>query len=220
MPKLQEQFIESRRKGRIYMKWLTATLSFLLLCDPLTSRVSAQDDMPLPTRLNLVVVEGEGAVNNVRQRTAREPIIRVEDENRKPIAGAAVAFTLPLSGASGEFPNGSKNLTVMTDKQGLAGARGLKVNQSAGELAIHVTASYRGLTARTLVTQFNMAVPGTKAAGGGGKIIAILAVVAGAAGGGAYAATRKKSNTPTPSVPAPLPAIGVTPGTATIGPPR
>ena len=37
------------------------------------------------------VVEGDGAINNIRQRTAREPIVQVEDENHKPVAGAAGA---------------------------------------------------------------------------------------------------------------------------------
>lgn len=48
--------------------------------------------------LNLVVLEGEGATNNIRQRTAREPIVQVEDENHKPVAGAIVVFTLPSNG--------------------------------------------------------------------------------------------------------------------------
>ena len=30
-------------------------------------------------------VEGDGAINNIRQRTAREPIVQVEDENHKPV---------------------------------------------------------------------------------------------------------------------------------------
>ena len=34
--------------------------------------------------LNLVVLEGEGATNNIRQRTARDPVVQVEDENHKP----------------------------------------------------------------------------------------------------------------------------------------
>src|ERR1700680_383356 len=50
--------------------------------------------VPLPPALaqqalNLVVVQGEGAINNVRQRTARDPIVPVEDQNHKTIAGAA-----------------------------------------------------------------------------------------------------------------------------------
>src|ERR1035437_7549766 len=55
--------------------------------------------------LNTVVVEG--AINNVRQRAARAPGVRVEEQNHKPIAGAAVAFTLSTVCASGEFSNGA-----------------------------------------------------------------------------------------------------------------
>jgi len=59
----------------------------------------------LPASLNIVVVEGEGAINNIRQRVARDPMVRVEDNNHKPIAGAVVVFTLPTEGATGEFGN-------------------------------------------------------------------------------------------------------------------
>ena len=67
--------------------------------------------------LNLVVIEGEGAINNVRQRTAREPIVQVEDSNHRPVAGAIVTFTLPGRGASGVFANGSQTMTVTTKER-------------------------------------------------------------------------------------------------------
>ena len=51
-----------------------------------------------PMKLNIVIVEGDGAINNIRQRTAREPIVQVEDENNMPVAGATVYFLLPESG--------------------------------------------------------------------------------------------------------------------------
>jgi hypothetical protein len=54
-----------------------------------------------PPMLNIVIVEGEGAINNVKQRVNRDPIVQVEDENHRPIAGAAVVFFLPDQGASG-----------------------------------------------------------------------------------------------------------------------
>src|ERR1041385_9431846 len=44
------------------------------------------------TGLSITIVEGEGAINNVRQRVNREPIVQVEDNNRKPVAGAVVVF--------------------------------------------------------------------------------------------------------------------------------
>jgi hypothetical protein len=89
-----------------------------------SSPISAQDAQPsAPGRLSIVIVEGEGAINNVRQRVAREPIVQVEDENRRPVAGAAVTFLLPNQGAGASFANGAQSLTITTDAQGRAVAR-------------------------------------------------------------------------------------------------
>ena len=176
----------------------------------------------LPTQLNIVVVEGEGATNNVRQRVARSPLIRVEDENHKPVAGAAVVFTLPTEGATGEFGNGAKTLTVLTDRDGLATAQGLKLNPVAGKIPLHINVSYRGLSARATMTQYSVLPPGAKPAsassGGHGALIGVLvALGAAAAGGGIYLATRQ-THTPStiPTPPAGPTPIGVTPGTGTI----
>jgi hypothetical protein len=195
-------------------KSLALGLSFLAAFPPLPAQT-------LPTELNIVVVEGEGATNNVRERVAREPAVRVEDENHKPIPGAAVVFTLPTEGATGEFSNGGKSLTMITDSQGRAAAQSLRLNQIAGKMPIHVNASYRGLTARTSITQFSVLPPGAKASSGGGShrgLIAVLVVLgAAAAGGGAYFATHKNPNSGTVAVAAAAVApIGIVPGTGTI----
>ena len=190
-----------------------------LLSSPWTFPSLQAQEAPAPTQLSIVVVDGEGAINHVRQRASRDPVVSVEDESQRPIAGATVVFTLPADGASGEF-NGSKTSTLVTDNQGKVIARGLKANQVPGTLQIHVNASYHGLASRTTITQFNMEVPGVKR-GGSGKIIAILAIVGGAAAGGTIAATRK-SGGGGGGAPAAVPAaaIGITPGTSTVGPPR
>src|SRR4051794_37604175 len=96
-------------------KYLVPLLSFDLLLLPVYAQTG-----PVPTRIDIIVAEGEGAVNNVRQRAGHDPVVKVEDDDHRPVTGAAVVFTLPISGASGEFGNGSKSLTVMTDKDGLA----------------------------------------------------------------------------------------------------
>src|SRR5690348_13602149 len=57
------------------MRGLALLLSGIVML-PLAARAAAQD---APAKLNLVIVEGEGAINNIRQRTAREPIVQVED---------------------------------------------------------------------------------------------------------------------------------------------
>src|SRR5215471_7151590 len=180
------------RNSLVFQVLLPVGLSLTLALNPLTPSLLAQT---FPQRIDLVVVEGEGAINNARQRVGREPVVKVEDENHRPVAGAAVVFTLPISGTSGEFSNGSKNLTVTTDKDGLAAAHGLKTNQIAGKLQIYVTASYRGLRARTLINQTTTGGSGAPSHGGSGKIWLVLAVVGAAAAGGVVVATQSKDKT-------------------------
>ena len=169
-------------------------------------------------KINIVIVEGEGAINNVRQRVAREPIVQVEDENRKPVAGAVVTFLLPNQGAGASFANGAQSLTITTDAQGRAVARGLRPNNVNGQYEIRVNASHQGRTASAVISQTN-AITATTAASGGisGKLIAIIAVAAGAAVAGTVVATRSGNGnggggTPSRTV--------IVPGTPNIGGPQ
>jgi hypothetical protein len=171
------------------------------------------------TGLSITIVEGEGAINNVRQRVNREPIVQVEDENHKPIAGAVVVFLLPDTGASGTFPNGARMLMTVTDNQGRATARGIRPNGQSGPMLIRVTASFQGLTASSVITQTNAAAA-TAASGAGlstaAKWAIILGIAGGAAAAGAIVATHGGSSSASSSAP---PPITITPGTPTVGGP-
>jgi hypothetical protein len=173
-------------------------------------------------KLNLVIVEGEGAVNNIRLRTAREPIVQVEDENRRPLAGATVVFLLPESGPSGVFANGARMLTATTDAQGRAVATGLRPNNVAGQFQIRVSANFQGMTGSAAITQSNAMAAAAAAAGAGGisgKALAIIVGVGAAAAGGAIAATRGGSKTPSTPVEPPRRTASISAGTPTVGPP-
>jgi hypothetical protein len=198
------------------MRWISAGLAYVLFLQSLPF-VAAQES-PV-TGLNIVVVEGEGAINNIRQRTARAPIVQVEDQNRKPVAGAVVVFTLPERGASGVFPNGSRTLTVMTDDQGRATARGLRPNNSQGQMQIRVNASRQGLTASAVINQTNAL---AAAAGAAAAKMAIWKwlLIAGAAGGAAAAGAAVATGGNNGSTAATKPPTTVTPGAGTVGPPR
>jgi hypothetical protein len=171
--------------------------------------------------LNIVVVEGEGAINNIRQRTAREPIVQVEDQNRKPVAGAAVTFTLPSRGAGGAFSNGARSVTVLTDEQGRAAAKGLRPNNVKGKFEIRVNASKEAQRGSTVISQTNVVGAAAAAAAGVGisvKVLLALTAVAGAAvAGGVVAATRGGSGS---SGAGGATATTISPGAGTVGPPR
>ncbi len=205
------------------MRWLSpvVALSFLVSYAP---AVQAQAPSTAPV-LNIVIVEGDGAINNIRQRTAREPIVEVQDENHKPVAGAAVVFALSDQGAGGSFAGGAHSLTTVTDAQGRAVARGFRPNHVQGQYQIHVTASRNGQTATTNISQTNVltgaAASSTAAAGISGKVIAIVVIaVAAAAAGGAYLATHNGNGSNTSTSTTGASAITITPGSGTVGPPR
>lgn len=197
------------------MRYIAVLLAGLLILPP-ASGFAGQDT---GLKLNLVVVEGEGAINNIRQRTAREPIVQVDDENHKPIAGAVIVFTLPSQGAGGAFAGGAQTLTVMTDAQGRAVARGFQPNHVQGRFQIHVNASYNGQTASTNISQTNV---GAAAAGAAvsAKLIILLAAAAAGATVGALYATHTIGGGNGNSATMPPSAVTISPGTGTVGPPR
>ncbi len=177
--------------------------------------------------LKILVLEGEDAINNIRQRTARDPIVEVQDENNKPVAGAVVTFALPDRGASGTFANGARSLSVTTDAQGRATATGLQPNNVEGAYEIRVSASYQGQLASATIAQSNVLGAAAAAAGAGAgvgaaKIAAILAVVGGAVAGGVIYATQQGNGSgPNGNGGPPVSRIAnVSPGTPTVGAPR
>jgi hypothetical protein len=190
-------------------------LAFLVLLNLLRVPAFAQ----APTGLSITIVEGEGAINNIRQRVNREPIVQVEDQNHKPLAGAVVVFLLPDQGASGTFADGSHMLMAVTDNQGRASARGIRPNSQSGPLQIRVTASFQGLTASSVIAQTNVA--GAAAASGfaglstAAKLAIILGIAGGAAAAGAIVATHGGGSGSS----APPPIVIVPGGTPTVGGP-
>ncbi len=115
--------------------------------------------------LQIDILDGEGALNNIRARTAREPIVQVTDKNHKPVAGALVIFAIQPGSKSGHglihhAPSasfhGAKTIRVRTDENGKATAHGLTPNGQAGSFVIQVTAVSGGMTATTLIHEQNV----------------------------------------------------------------
>jgi hypothetical protein len=169
--------------------------------------------------IKLVVVQGEGALNNIRTRNAAPLIVEVRDASDKPIAGAEVIFQLPPAGPGGVFNGWMRNQTARTNAEGRAETNGFTPNDEAGRFNIKVSATSGTKTASLIIAQVNSpnGTENGKQAKSKSNLWKVLLIV-GAAGlaGGIVAATRGGSSTPAPP---PVP-ITVTAGPITIGAPR
>jgi hypothetical protein len=214
-PCLERVHMVSKMKRYLSKSLLPAGLCFALCFDGILFPAFAQT---APAGIEIIVVQGEGAVTSIRQHVTQDPVVQVEDDDHRPIVGAVVVFALPVSGASGEFVNGTKTLTIVTDKNGLAAAHGLKTNEVPGKLQIYVTASYRGLRARGLINQVIQLPEGVKAptpevhhAKSGSWKWVLLGIAAGSGAGAAYYfASRNSSTSP----------VSISTGAVVFGSPR
>jgi hypothetical protein len=126
-------------------KLLSIVVLALLVFAPVWSPVEAQilkaGPQGGPQKLFINILEGEGALNNIRQRDAREPVVQVTDENHKPVAGAAVLFLIHNGPHATATFNGGQTLSTTTGPDGIAHATGLQLGTTPGSFTISVTAS-------------------------------------------------------------------------------
>jgi hypothetical protein len=190
---------------------------------PPTAAVTSLDAAGQPQDLVILIVEGDGGLNNIRRGSATQPVIEVRDRNNRPVAGAVVAFTLPDFGPSASFLNGSKLLTVTTDASGRASVTGMTPNSLEGPFRIQVTASKDGLRGSTSIAQRNQMVGGGGAGlSVAGKVgifgaIAATAVVAAVCGSGKCGNENKPQDNGTGNGGI---RIGLGSGAPVFGPPR
>jgi len=178
--------------------------SLFLVCVLFTNLLRAQE--PAPLRISVIAGEGGREVSNQKIRV--DPVVEVDDEDGKPIQGAAVVFSLPKQGPGGSFESGTKTLTVETDAQGHATVHGIRLNGVRGPFTIHVVASYQARTAAAIISETS--IRGSRSGGAFGVstrtwVIAGLVLIAIA--GGIVAAKQLRSGpkgnviTATPGIP-------------------
>jgi len=107
--------------------------------------------------VQIVVLEGEGAIHNIRGSNAVQLRVRLQTDDGRPLPRTPVTFVVPTTGPGGKFVDGTSVLTVLTDKEGQALARGFQPNGSVGQFPVRVSATYRGEIARTTIMQTNAA---------------------------------------------------------------
>lgn len=198
---------------------LALLLCLLIAAPGFGQTPQATEPAPQGPRLTVVIVEGEGAINNIRQRTAREPIVEVQDENHKPVAGAVVVFTvMPSNGGAGAaFAGDAETAEFVTDQAGRAVAKGFHPNAQVGQLQIRVTATSNGRVGNATINQTNVTRVAASTGGLSGlKLLAIIGVAAAAAAAGAIAATHGGGSHSSAAATGPT---SITPGTPTVGAP-
>jgi hypothetical protein len=117
---------------------------------------SGSSAQPQAQALEITILDGEGALNNIRQRTAREPIVQVKDRNRKPVAGVLILFTINdgPTGAGGSI-GGASTFSAVTDADGRAQIHGYTPNSTEGKFTITVTATLGAIIATAIIHQEN-----------------------------------------------------------------
>ena len=156
--------------------WLALGIAFLMI--PAPPLPGAQQGPPMT--LMIEIVEGDGAINNVKLRTSREAIVQVEDENHKPVAGATVQFFLSSRGLGNPFSR--RYLQATTDSTGRVRANLLQLKSDPGRLEVRVKASYQGRTATQTLHQTNT-IQAANAGGAGNAGAASASTSTGAAAG-------------------------------------
>jgi hypothetical protein len=150
----------ARRSPLLARRMIAVALVLLLVRAPQMFAQTSGVQAGAPMALHIVILDGEDALNNIRQRTAREPIVQVQDENHKPVAAAVVLFTIRKgpTGAGGTF-SGVSTLAVVTGLDGEAVAKGLESNGVKGSYTISVQASAGAVTTAAVITQANILGP-------------------------------------------------------------
>jgi hypothetical protein len=169
-----------------------------------------------PHALFIDILQGEGALNDVRARTAREPIVEIRDENHKPVAGVVVLFVVDNNtGGLGATFNGAQAFSTTTGADGQAVGRGFQITKTTGRFHISIDARQGNLHTRAVINEVNvlqvshialvneLATVASSKAG----LIALLEIAAVGAVGGVVAATNPAS------------PVTITTGTGTVGPP-
>lgn len=188
----------------------------------LPGTILAQDT----SALKLIVISGNGAVNDLRTNTTVPTVVEVRDDRDQPVLRSSVTFMLPETGPGGRFVDGSRSLFALTDRQGRATLTGFIPNQIPGPFQIAVEASASGNSVRAMIRQYNnsfstsaaptMANPTATTRRGpssGGKVLLTL-VLGVAVAAGSIVALKSIGNGKTP------PTTTVSIGGISIGGPR
>jgi len=183
--------------------------------------------LPTIKDLKIIVLAGNGEVNDLEHKVNAPLVVQVLDQNDKPVQGAEVVFQFPSSGPGASFADGKLTQSTHANGTGEAAAMHWTANGQAGSFEVHVTATYGNEMGDATVRMSNVAsvVPGANisvAQTVGAKnshwyspTWVKIALIAGAAGAAAGIALGLRGG----SHPATTAPITVSPGAPSVGGP-
>ena len=197
------------------------SLLIALSCQAQQVQVSGpKSDLVQSNGLKIVVVQGEGAKNNLRTHSATQPVVEVRDDADKPVPVVEVVFQLPPAGPGGVFNGWMRTQTARTGPEGRAQTNGFAPNEEEGRFNIRVSATSGTKTSNAIIAQVNSRGTGENGpqAKSRSKMWTIIAIVGVAAlTGGIVAAKHGDSSSPSTVVTVP---VTISPGPVTVGGPR
>ena len=130
------------------MHWAATLFSCLMTC---VGTTNAQGQA-----LKVVIVQGQGVINNVGNGSLQTLEVQIRDENDKPVSGANVTFLLPERGPGGTFLGTYNKLNLATNDEGNAIANSFQPNLVQGRFQIHVIAAQGDRTGSGDISQTNV----------------------------------------------------------------
>jgi hypothetical protein len=190
---------------------LRTVLTFFLVWHLTFCEFYAQEQVGT-TGITVVVESKYPLKNKIGGRPAKAPIVRVVDNNKKPVADAQVWFFFPdpkkepgVQGPNVQVSNGANLSKVFTNRDGLATPQGLVTNNLKGKFNIRIEAFHEVQRADTRIVPQENVNPW--------PLWIKVSIGLAAAGGTAYVICKKAGwewcN-----------GISISPGPPTVGPPR
>jgi hypothetical protein len=112
--------------------------------------------LPIIKNLKLLVLSGNGEMNDLERKVMAPLVVQVLDQNDRPVEGADVVFRFPMSGPGATFAAGKIFQTVRSNGSGEAAALNWMANAQVGTFDIHVTATYGNEFGETTVKMSNV----------------------------------------------------------------
>jgi hypothetical protein len=137
----------------------TAGPQTVSVADTVTSGLNASQSVIVGfgANFNIAAVAGSGQTAVAGTAFSAPFSARVTDAYGNTVSGATVAFTAPVSGASGTFATGGSSASVQTNSSGVATAPAFTANSSTGQYT--VSASVQGVQNSASFSLTNRAAP-------------------------------------------------------------